>query len=90
MAKNYEVEIRYVNYFKQDAHTTQLFGETHQFPQRQGMIIGWDATVGWGELTIIQYNDGSMEVDSEGMGQEFVRQVLDAYTRYIMCSGGWQ
>ena len=83
MAKNYEVEIERVHYF--DVPAREVMGYT--LPPTRGMQISWYATVGWGQLTIHQSEDGSIEIDSECMSKEFVKQVLEAYTRYILDRG---
>ena len=85
MSKNYEVEIRNVRYFKRGSVFVKEYKKT--FPRVSGVVIEWIANVGWGELTICQYEDGSIEIDSECMSKEFVSQVLSAYTQYILDKG---
>lgn len=85
MSKDYQVEISDVHYFKRGSVFSKEYKKT--FPRVSGIIIQWTATVGWGELTICKYEDGSIEIDSECMSKEFVSQVLSAYTQYILDKG---
>lgn len=91
MAKNYEVEIQDVHHFKRPSITMPKHytgtSENITLPPCSGMVISWSATVGWGELTIYHTEGGGIEIDSECMSKEFVKQVLEAYTRYILDKG---
>lgn len=46
------------------------------------IFIGWSADVGFGVLTIIKVEDG-FKVETECMGKEFYRQVLDKAKEFI-------
>ena len=83
MAKNYNVSIEKVVYFNKPERT--IHG--HVLPPTSGIQISWVANVGWGQLTIYQFEDGSMAIDSECMGREFVKQVLNAYRNYVLGKG---
>jgi len=43
------------------------------------VVISWAANIGFGELTI---SDGY--IDSETLGEEFIRQTLDAAKEYML------
>lgn len=43
-----------------------------------GIAISWSADdIGFGEITIVKDKDGSIRIQSECMGKEFVKAVLD-------------
>ena len=85
MNKDYQVEIIGVRHFKRGSVFVKEYKKT--FPRVEGVVIQWSANVGWGELTISHYENGSIEIDSECMSKEFVSQVLSAYTQYILDKG---
>jgi hypothetical protein len=83
MAKNYNVSIEKVAYFDKPERT--IAG--HTLAPASGIQISWIASVGWGQLTIYQFKDGSIVIDSECMSKDFVKQVLNAYRNYILNKG---
>lgn len=85
--KNYEVEIRGVTFFDNDAVVINHGTAQHTIPPTSGVVIDWTATVGWGQLTIYKLQDGSIEIDSECMSENFIRQVMAAFAEYILKVG---
>lgn len=83
MAKNYNVEIKKVFYFNKPER--EILGRV--FPPTCGIQISWIANIGWGQLTIYQFEDGTIEIDSEGLSQAFVKQTLNAYRNYVLKHG---
>lgn len=69
--RNYEVEINYVVGWADEGHG---FDDPDL---RGGFIIGWRANVGYGQLTFVMRH-GRIEMDTEGMSDDFVDQVLAA------------
>lgn len=51
-------------------------------PMDDLIYIGWSANVGFGVLTIEQKGD-TFEVETETMGEEFYKQVLDKAKEYL-------
>ncbi len=51
-------------------------------PMDDLIYIGWSANVGFGVLTIEQKGN-TFEVETETMGEEFYKQVLDKAKEYI-------
>lgn len=47
------------------------------------MVVGWSANVGFGQLTMYKHGD-NFEVETECMGKEFYRQVLEKLVEYMM------
>lgn len=45
----------------------------------QAIIIDWSANIGFGQLAIFKNEDGEWEVDSECMGEEFVKLVINKW-----------
>lgn len=41
-----------------------------------GFIIQWQGAIGFGELSVRMNADGTIDIDDECMGREFVRQLL--------------
>ena len=85
--KNYEVEIRGITFFDSKGSTISVGGSQHTIPPTSGIVIDWTATVGWGQLTIYKLQDGSIEIDSECMSENFIRQVMAAFTEYLLKVG---
>ncbi len=53
--------------------------------QRDIIIIGWSAeNIGFGQLTLVQYEEGKFDIDSECMSKEFCNDVLAAAAKYIL------
>ena len=48
--------------------------------QTSGLIISWSANIGFGELTLYkQNNEDNWKADTECMGKDFVRMVLNKW-----------
>ena len=49
------------------------------------VYIGWSANIGFGVLTIHQDNDDEpFEIETECLGEEFYKQVLDKFKEYLL------
>lgn len=49
------------------------------------VCIGWSANIGFGVLTIHQDNDDKpFEVETECLGDNFYKQVLDKFKEYLL------
>lgn len=52
---------------------------------RDCVSIGWSANIGFGVLTIYQDDDDKpFEVDTEHLGDNFYKQVLDKFKEYLL------
>lgn len=66
MEKDYEIRIKKVETFK-----------SVRFPTNFVVNIDWDSSEGFGQLGIIINESGKVFVDTEYMGREFAKQVLN-------------
>jgi hypothetical protein len=66
MEKDYEIQIDKVEAFK-----------SARFPTNTVVNINWDSTEGFGQLGIIINESGKVFIDTEYMGREFAKQVLN-------------
>lgn len=49
------------------------------------VYIGWSANIGFGVLTIHQDNDDEpFEIETECLGEDFYKQVLDKFKEYLL------
>lgn len=54
-------------------------GKEYKFPGGTGFIFNWTAPgIGFGEIKVKLLSDGTLEVDSERLGKEFVKKALCA------------
>lgn len=47
------------------------------------ILIGWSANIGFGILTI-HYINGFFEIETEGLGEEFYKDVLQKAQEYLL------
>ena len=47
------------------------------------LILSWKSIIGFGQLEIIIDKDGKVTADTEGLGREFLRQCLIAFSEII-------
>ena len=47
------------------------------------LILSWTSNIGFGQLEIIIDKDGKVTADTEGLGREFLRQSLIAFSKII-------
>lgn len=47
------------------------------------VLIGWSANIGFGVLTI-HYVNNNFEVETEGLGEEFYKDVLQKAQEYLL------
>ena len=47
------------------------------------LILSWTSTIGFGQLEITINEDGKATADTEGLGREFLRQSLIAFSKII-------
>ena len=50
---------------------------------KNAMIINWDANIGWGQLTI-EKTDNGYDIDTECLGDDFVKQCFQALGEYFL------
>jgi len=53
-------------------------GKTYKFPGGSGFSFNWASEIGFGEFTVKRLTDGTMQVDSERLGKEFLKKALCA------------
>lgn len=85
--KNYNIKIRNVHFFEQGWTRLKVGTMQHDIPPRSGMVVEWSADQGWGQLTITKMQDGTIEIDSEHMSDDFVCQVMKMLTEYLLYTG---
>jgi hypothetical protein len=53
-------------------------GKEHKMPGGTGFCFNWASEIGFGEFTVKQLTDGSLECDTERLGKEFLKKALCA------------
>jgi len=66
MDKDYEIEINKIEAF-----------QPTRFPNNTVINIDWSANVGFGQLGIIINKNGKVFLDTEFMGRDFAKQILN-------------
>ena len=87
----YNIEIVKVHYYNAPETTIPVgYGELAEnivLPPRSGIVIYWDSDKGYGSTSIVQFQDGTIEIDNECMSKQFIAEVLAAYCDYILTNG---
>lgn len=87
----YDIEIVKVHYYNAPETIIPVgcVGEAEKIvlPPRSGIVIYWDSDKGYGSTSIVQFEDGTIEIDNECMSEQFIAEVLAAYCDYILKNG---